>query len=135
MTYLFILFDLLSFCWLTHTKKTRRDTWSLEGLWEALFSINVCYVKTTFELFIYLCCVRESHFISTSSYMALFSHYFSSDFWHLRVGVAAEIVALVTWWLKNCWESHMDDGDTQVLSSFLAREWRQETMTVRFPFV
>ena len=74
--YLFISFDLLSFCWLTHIAKAWRDTWSLHGLWGAVFSINVCHVKAMLELVSYLCCVRSSHFIGASLNVALFSHYF-----------------------------------------------------------
>lgn len=35
-------------------------------------------------------------------------------------------LGVVTWWLKNCWDSDINDGDIQVLSSFLTLEWRRD---------
>lgn len=60
--HLFISFDLLSFCWLTHIAKAWRDTWSLDGLRGAVFSINVCHVKSVWISCLFVLCKSKSFY-------------------------------------------------------------------------
>lgn len=60
--HLFISLDLLSFCWLTHIAKAWQDTWSLDGLWGAVFSINVCHVKSVWICYLFVLCNSKSSY-------------------------------------------------------------------------